>query len=74
VNRKPTGVVIMDMMKDVNMDGTVEGYITETHYTPCESIRRGEGFLRVVIDGPGYDIETRIPFEFLQNAGFIIMP
>lgn len=56
--------------KGIREDGTVEGYLVETYYRPCEGIGNDAGFLRVQIDDGGTDIETRIPHSALIAAGW----
>jgi len=55
----------------IRKDGTVEGHIVETHYLPCKGARGDDGFLRVIADGNGYDIETRITDETLTACGYV---
>lgn len=44
-------------------DGTVEGVVIETFFSPLEYVRYApgtDGYVRFVSDGPGYHQETRM--------------
>lgn len=61
--------------KGIREDGTVEGYLVETHYLPCTAIGDdAAGFLRVVIDDNATDVETRVPHSALIAAGWAKTP
>lgn len=57
--------------KGIREDNTVDDYPIETHYLPCSSIADDEGFMRVVVEADGYDIETRIAHDTLFAAGWV---
>jgi hypothetical protein len=57
-------------LSGIRPDGTVEGYAVETHYMVCKGAMEDDGFLRVIVDGPGYDIETRVLDETLKACGY----
>lgn len=48
-------------------DGTIEGYVIETHYQPLERVELRAGYVAVVSDAGGVDAETRIPLGFLRE-------
>lgn len=55
----------------VREDGTVEDCFIETFYQPLEYVQQDQrGFLCVVSDGPGYNVETRVPFSGLIALGW----
>ena len=56
----------------IRQDGTVDDQHIETYYCPPEDIETvDEGhYLRVFVDGPGYNIETRLPYEWLIAEGW----
>lgn len=67
-------------MSDINVDhirddGTIDDTFIETYFRPCESIRLvpcdSGPYLRVFIDDGPTNIETRIPYAWLERAGFI---
>lgn len=55
----------------IREDRTVEGWLIETHYTPCKGIADANGYLRVLVDEEGYDMETRILHETLSGIGWV---
>ena len=59
-----------DIREGIRDDGTVAGHVVETHYMECIGAANADGYLRVVIDGPGYNIETRVTLETLKQCGY----
>lgn len=55
---------------NIDDDGIVDGYQYETYYQVCKSVIPDTDYLRVSIDGGFTDVETRIPYELLKQAGF----
>ena len=51
-------------------EGIVTDRMVETYYRPLEEIAEGDGYLRVVVDDGGTDIETRIPYGALESLGW----
>lgn len=61
---------IPDNFKEgINEDGTISGTgsMIETHYGELELLKLRNGYLAVVIDWQDIEIETRIPFEMLDE-------
>jgi hypothetical protein len=54
----------------VDENGIVEGHDVETYYNPFLQLIDGDGYLRVVSDGDFTNSETRIPYSFLEAAGW----
>lgn len=57
----------------VRKDGTLDDTYIETFYQPLEYVVLGgvepNQYLRIVSDGPGYNVETRLPLATLIAAG-----
>lgn len=54
----------------VREDGTIDDTTFETHYCEIDCIIPADGYLRVIADNDFTDVETRIPFELLEAAGW----
>lgn len=55
----------------IDEEGIVAGRQYETFYGVCKSVQQADGgYLRVLVDNDFTDIETRIPYEVLEKAGF----
>lgn len=54
----------------VDEHGIVEDCIVETYIIPIDyfdAVPGPEGYLRVILDGPGHNYECRIPVEILDH-------
>jgi hypothetical protein len=59
----------------IREDGTVEGYVVETHHLPLESARivAGEdGYLAIVGDGGGINYEVRVPLRLIERVAALV--
>ncbi|HLL74859.1 MAG TPA: hypothetical protein VK421_06305 [Pyrinomonadaceae bacterium] len=78
-NHAPVSVCIVaaelmdlpDNIEDgIREDGTIGDTVFETHYCEIDHLIMGDGYLRVIADNDFTDVETRIPFEMLEAAGW----
>lgn len=53
--------------KHVRPDGTVDDQVVETYYQEFTRAEIDGDALRIFSDGPGYDVETRIPIAALRK-------
>lgn len=54
----------------IDETGNVEDTFIETHYLPCKGIAASDGYIRVLADAEGHDVETRVDHATLIAAGW----
>lgn len=57
----------MNIEEGIDPDGIVEDLDVETFYRQLDFIMLGDGYLRVIADNDGCDVEVRVPWEMIDE-------